>query len=177
MRDLVIRFHENDMTGNGRLLMRAATAQDRHRATLLRPRDGIVHADIAGADSDDSVIRIRVRPRAMGQGENERLWEVPQDIVERVRHGELAGASAWNEMADAFLKWCAAEHVGVVINPDWITMTAAAERLKIRLDLVRQAAACGHLATWEDWRESNPQRRKRVSSHDAEERWGNRPQG
>lgn len=221
--DTAIKFHADDLTDNGRHLLAAVTSQSRHLATLLRPRDGVVHADIAGHPDSDDVVRVVVqdilsyadrarrfgvegldaanvlrdadgRPVRAAQGNYvptnrfianvervygdsldslaSRLWEVPAEIVARVRRGKLAGADAWNAIADAFAEWCAAGDFQVVISTDWVTMTAVADEFGVSLNTVRQAAARGSLATWEDWREPNPQRRTRVSRADAVRVWG-----
>ncbi len=102
---------------------------------------------------------------------NTRLWEVPHDIVRRVRRGELAGANAWNAIADAFASWCAAGDFEVVISDDWITQTEAAALFGVTNNTVRQAVVRGSLPVWEDWREPNPQRRNRVSRATAAQIW------
>lgn len=219
--DTTIKFHIEDLTDNGRLLLAAVTSQSRHLATLLRPRDGIIHADIAGGSDSDDVVRVRVRDRltwaerarrygvaalewgdvardadgqpirsedgqeyvptevyiaarerALGDVRTDsRIWEVPRDIIRRVGRDELYAADAWNAIADAFTSWCAAGAFEVVISPDWVTMTAAAEEFGVTNAAVRNAAARGSVATWEDWREPNSQKRSRVWRPDAARLW------
>ena len=221
--ETIIKFNLEDLTANGRHLLAAATSRSRHLATLLRPRDGVIHADIAGdADSDD-VVRVVVQDtlsyadrarrfgvegldapnvlrdadgqpvrassgdyyvptekyiadveRVYGDSLNSlasRLWEVPDELVARVRSGELPGAAAWNAIADAFVAWCDEGAFEVVISPDWLTMTAVAAEFGVTNAAVRNAAGRGSLATWEDWREPNPQKRTRVSRADAARLW------
>lgn len=102
---------------------------------------------------------------------NSRLWEVPRDIVRRVRRGALSGADAWNAIADAFVAWCDEGQFKVVIGDDWITQTEAAAEFGVTNNAVRQAVARGSLPSWEDWREPNPQRRTRVSRSTAAQIW------
>ena len=103
---------------------------------------------------------------------NTRLWEVPHDIVRRVRRDELAGADAWNAIAAAFVAWCAAGDFEVVISDDWITQTEAAALFGVTNNAVRQAVIRGSLPAWEDWREPNRQRCTRVSRAAAARLWG-----
>lgn len=216
-----IKFNPEQLTADGRRLLAAVTAQNRHLATILQPRDGVVWAEIAGHTDSDDVVRVRVQdkltfaerarqygiealdpayvsrdevghPIAASDGwlpteeyirekqeffgdaieRRSREWSVPREIVGRVRHGELAGADAWNEIAAEFASWCEAGQFEVVIDPDWVTMTAAAKEFGVTQPQVTQAALRGQLATWEDWREPNPQKRRRVSRQDAARLWG-----
>lgn len=218
--DTIIKFSVDELTSDGRRLLAAVTAQNRHLATILRPRDGVVWAEIDGHPDSDDVVRVRVtdslswaeRARKYGVSGLEagdvardeagqpimaaetwrpneeyiegvqrgfgdalartREWNVPREIVGRVRRGELAGAAAWNAIAAEFAAWCEGGQFTVVIDPDWVTMTAAAEEFGVSQPQVTQAALRGQLATWEDWREPNPQKRRRVSRADARRLWG-----
>lgn len=177
MPSTIIKIDVRELTDAGRWFLDVCRGQSPRLAALLTPRDGVIYAEIGNGNSEDT-LRVRMEPdptRAMrrahaGDSADSWSWELPPELAAQAQAG-TAGAEIINVAGAKLRQHLDARRLRAWIDPDWISQQEAARLVGRPLSTIATAVYQGRLATWEDYRVSNPTHAKRVRRSEVAARW------